>query len=91
MQAVKAADLLAASNYDVGSVAKGLVTAIARRAEIDECFEPKDKQGKGFTGTKLEECLSSLDKITTAVDNRHYLPSVRELREGEFGRQVLSG
>ncbi len=41
LQANKAAELLAACNFDLNAVAKSIVTAIERKAEIDECFEPK--------------------------------------------------
>ncbi len=41
VQANKAAELLAACNFDLNAVAKSIVTAIERKAEIDECFEPK--------------------------------------------------
>ena len=50
--------------------AKGLVTAIARKTEIDECFQPKNKQGGGFPKERLEECLAALDKAVRNMAKR---------------------
>lgn len=45
-QAQKAADLLVAADGDIGAAAQGLVSAIAKKAEIDECFQPKVRSPK---------------------------------------------
>eukprot|EP00282_Hemiselmis_andersenii_P003912 CAMPEP_0114115932 /NCGR_PEP_ID=MMETSP0043_2-20121206/4231_1 /TAXON_ID=464988 /ORGANISM="Hemiselmis andersenii, Strain CCMP644" /LENGTH=86 /DNA_ID=CAMNT_0001208225 /DNA_START=10 /DNA_END=267 /DNA_ORIENTATION=- len=57
--AVKASEMLSAANFDMGVAAKGLVTAIAKKAEVDECFQPKDRQGGGYSHDRLEECLAA--------------------------------
>lgn len=68
--AQKASDLLAAANFDMDAAARGIVSAIAQKAEIDECFQPKDKQRAEFTNERLAECMAALDKAALNAERK---------------------